>query len=252
VSGERAIVASVGEVVVALRRVAEDLPFVLLADALELAEDATAFAKVALHGTGQDEFWQVVEWFEKAIEGIGELQQLLTAIQRGVTTAANRLEGRGFSSSPVSPNQQTSPARVSALTKFGGATPEDLLAKLPQRTKTNLKTHGIWLDDQGQEHEPIVSGRDGLSRQAGDVLRRLGLGPPRGTLAVADHVEVKLAVYLRETGQRHVTLVINKDPCRTGEYSCDRLLSSILRPGQAVTVYWPNGVKTYQGGVVRS
>ncbi|WNV82289.1 hypothetical protein [Umezawaea sp. Da 62-37] len=76
--------ASIGDVVAALRQVADDLPFPALAEALDLAEDAQALVRQVATGSGCDEFPQVVESFQKAAEGIGELQRLLTAIQQSV------------------------------------------------------------------------------------------------------------------------------------------------------------------------
>jgi hypothetical protein len=32
-----------------------------------------------------------------------------------------------------------------------------------------------------------------------------------------------------------------------GRWSCDRLLSRILKPGQTVTIHWPGGEQTYRG-----
>jgi hypothetical protein len=246
-------VASIGEVTTALRQVVDELPFAPLALALDLVEDAKALIELAAHGSGQDEFLQVIEWFDKTVEGIGELQQLLTAIQQSAMAATSRLEGQGTPTAlvPQTNRPRTNPAGAGPQTAkpppLTRATPDELLAKLPVRTKTNPKTRGVWQDDHGNEQDEIVSGRDELSGRAADELRRLGISPSRGTLTTTDHVEVKLAVVVRSTGQQAVTLAVNNQPCDDGRWSCDRLLPRILRPGQRLTVYWPGGVTTYHG-----
>ncbi|WP_406602091.1 DddA-like double-stranded DNA deaminase toxin [Lentzea kristufekii] len=107
------------------------------------------------------------------------------------------------------------------------------------------KTSGIWVDENGVEHD-IVSGAHDW-QQARDVLAELRIGPARGTLWVAAHVEVKLAAALRGLAAKHVTLAVNNEPCNEGRWSCDRLLSRILKPGQTVTIHWPGGEQTYRG-----
>ncbi|MGX7824271.1 DddA-like double-stranded DNA deaminase toxin [Actinokineospora sp. 24-640] len=78
-------------------------------------------------------------------------------------------------------------------------------------------------------------------------LRTLGIAPARGKLWAATHVEVKLTVRLRAAWTRHVTLALNNVPCSAGRWSCDVLLPQILKPGQAITIYWPGGKRTYHG-----
>jgi hypothetical protein len=242
---------SIGDVVAALRQAVNDLPFPQLADAHELAEDAKYLIGLAATGSGQDEFRQVAALLEKAADGIGELQQLLTVIQQVATAAANRLEGERAPAAPVDTNLRSSPAPtpVPPLAKppLTSTTPESLLGKLPKRTETSTKTHGVWLDSRGQERDSIVSGWDAAQAKATEVLRGLGIGPPRGELWVASHVEVKLAVQLRDTDEKTVTLAVNNKPCDDGRWSCDRLLPRILQVGQRVTVHWPGGMKTYEG-----
>jgi hypothetical protein len=118
-----------------------------------------------------------------------------------------------------------------------------LLAKLPARE--NGKTSGIWVGEDGVER-PLVSGEHDW-QQARGVLAELGIGPARGTLWVASHVEVKLAAALRTLSAMRVTLAVNNVPCDEGRWSCDRLLPRILKPGQTVTIHWPGGQRTYRG-----
>jgi len=206
---------------------------------LKIRKKAHAYLRQATEGSGQDEFYQVLDWFEKAIEGISELQQKLTGIQQNLNRMANYLEsGEGAPPSASPPLQSAGQGAVKAA---------ELLAKMPKRTNGSGKTSGVWLDDEGREHGPLVSGREVGYKEATEVLRELRIGPARGELWVAAHVEVKLAAQLRRTNARHVTLIIDNQPCDDGRWSCDRVLPKILRPGQSVTIYWPDGVRTYRG-----
>jgi len=120
------------------------------------------------------------------------------------------------------------------------------MKKLPERSDTNRKTAGRWVGADGRERGPVSSGRDDDSRHAAEVLQKLGVGPVRGSLLSTEHVEVKLAARLRDATHKQVSLVINNTPCG-GRYSCDRLLPQILKVGQALTLHWPGGKKTYNG-----
>jgi hypothetical protein len=243
--------ASVGEVVAALRRVVDDLPFAAMANALDLVEDAKALVQQAATSSGQDDFLQVVAWFEKTAEGIGELQQHLTSIQRSVTAAANRIEGQSTPQTIV-PQANPSAIRPPPVPEpdSPNRTPErmgELLDALPVRDDPGGKTSGYWVDQAGEVHGPVHSGRGALREQAVEGLRRLGLTPAQGTLAVADHVEVQVAVQVQKAGEADATLAVNNRPCDFGPLSCDRIVPRVLRPGQRLMVYWPDGVKTYTG-----
>ncbi|WP_177229500.1 DddA-like double-stranded DNA deaminase toxin [Lentzea albida] len=220
--------------VAALRHSVADLPFTALAEALESAEDAKALVEQAAEGSDQAEFAQVIASFEQAVHGIGELQRQLTDIQRSVTQTANQLEGNQVSRPP-----SEDVAKPQA--------PERLLRALPEREEPGGKTTGYWQDHDGRVRGPVVSGRGQLRDQAVDGLRRLGLVSGRGTLTVADHVEVQIAVQVEISGMGNTTLAVNNRPCDVGPFSCDRVVPRVLRPGQRLTVYWPGGVKTYVG-----
>lgn len=93
----------------------------------------------------------------------------------------------------------------------------------------------------------MANGRDEMAKVAGEVLRGLGIAPPRGELMTADHVEVKVAASLRGLTTENIILAVNNTPCSDGRWSCDTLLPRILRPGQRITVYWPDGKRIYRG-----
>ncbi len=234
---------TLGDVIVVLRASLERLPFTELANALDAAEEVRSLIEQVAAGSDQAELHQVLGWFEQVTGGIDELQRKLSVIHAAVTDMANRLEGSGRTGellAPAPPAPATPPAASSSRETA-------LLAKLPERV--GGKTSGIWVDENGTEHD-IVSGEHDW-QQARDVLAELRIGPARGTLWVASHVEVKLAATLRGLAAERVTLAVNNAPCDEGRWSCDRLLPRILRPGQTVTVYWPGGMQTYRGKEAR-
>jgi len=235
-------VADIGQVVAGLRQVVGQLPFATLADALEAAEEAHVLIEQAAVGSGQAEFQQVLDWFRRVVEGIGELQAELTAIQLDVTGVANRLEGAGRRNEPLASLAPAKPGAGSIETRAA-----EILSKLPVREGNNYKTAGIWIDEHGREREPMVSGRDEGYVEAKEMLRELRIGPARGDLLTAAHVEVKLVAHLRKTDAKAVTLIINNRPCQSDKWSCDTLLPRLLKPGQTVTIFWPGGSKTYRG-----
>ncbi|MEU4806977.1 DddA-like double-stranded DNA deaminase toxin [Actinosynnema sp. NPDC023587] len=227
--------ASIGDVVAALRRVVEDLPFAPLAEALDLVEDAKAFIEPAAAGSGQDGFGQVVARFEEVADGIGALQEVPAAIQRSATAAASHLEGQGVPRTVTPPpNQPGTSTPSGARSPPSPPSPErmgELLKALPVRDDPGGKTSGYWVDRTGGVQGLVESGRGELREQAVQSLRRLGLAPARGTLTVADHVEVQVAVQVREAGGADATLAVNNRPCDFGPLSCDRVVPGVLRPG---------------------
>jgi hypothetical protein len=52
---------------------------------------------------------------------------------------------------------------------------------------------------------------------------------------------------MREDKIQEATIVIDRPPC-AGVLGCDELLSRFLPPDAVLTVYWPEGSKTYRGG----
>ncbi len=112
---------------------------------------------------------------------------------------------------------------------------------------SRAKTHGLWIDDGGNEHALISGEHDEEYREAVEHGRRLELVPEPGTLDIAGHVEVKFAMHMRRTGVSHATIIVNNAPCE-GRMSCDQLLARFLPLGATLTVYGPNDFKeTYRG-----
>lgn len=127
-----------------------------------------------------------------------------------------------------------------------------LFGKLPVRDETGLtrqKTRGIWKDADGNEHD-LASGKrlgenegdDPYYRQVMDFMRENKIGRQDADPMVASHVEAKFAMFMRERGLMHETIVVNKQPC-PGRYGCDELLNRFVPPGGSLTIFGPGGFK---------
>ncbi|GLZ40870.1 DddA-like double-stranded DNA deaminase toxin [Actinokineospora sp. NBRC 105648] len=109
--------------------------------------------------------------------------------------------------------------------------------------EANAKTHGRWIDKAGEVREEI-SGWDDKYRSAVEWFT----DQPGGKVPwTASDVEVKLAVHMRNTTTRQVTLAINNIPCK-GRFGCDALVPQILPEGYTLTVHGAGGFhKVYRG-----
>jgi hypothetical protein len=127
-----------------------------------------------------------------------------------------------------------------------------LLGTLPVRDETSLtrqKTRGIWKDADGNEHD-LASGKrlgenegdDPYYHQVIDFMRENNIGRQDADPMVASHVEAKFAMFMRERGLMHETIMVNKLPC-PGRYGCDELLNRFVPPGGSLTVFGPGGFK---------
>ncbi len=112
----------------------------------------------------------------------------------------------------------------------------------PVQPNTGQKTHGRWYATGSKDPgRPIVSGTGGADpddpddvthQQAQEHLTALGYRK----LAIAAHVETKLAVRMARTGLDDVTVTINHVPC-AGPLGCDKVLPNVLPAGSTLTVY---------------
>jgi hypothetical protein len=103
------------------------------------------------------------------------------------------------------------------------------------------KTRGLWVDDDGQEHD-LVSGETDLYEDLKKFLVDNKIGRTDGQLMVMSHVEAKFAMFMRRTGRMHETIAVNKLPCK-GQWGCEELLGRILPPGATLTVFGPDNFK---------
>lgn len=124
------------------------------------------------------------------------------------------------------------------------------------RLETIIKkkeTAGLFYDEDGMLHE-YDSSRSDASRRAWEVGRDAGVFDPRGPSFLVDHVEVKVAAAMRDSGTMSGVLVINKTdgPCgrdrdgRIEPASCLSVVPALLPEGAKLVVWWPgaNGQPT--------
>ena len=87
-----------------------------------------------------------------------------------------------------------------------------------------------------------TSGQESISTRIDTFLRasRAVRMPPVGQHPAATHVEVKVAMTMREQNVHQGILVINnpEGPC-PGAYSCQQVLDVLLSPSASLTVWWP-------------
>jgi hypothetical protein len=228
-----------------LAQIADGLSSAALRQAAEsLAEAAETLGQCAA-GTDNPELLEAVQQLVTARHQVLETWQLVRAAKQAILRYREQITGGDPVAAPATKSTAVAQPPLSATNRDARAAA--IMAGLPERTPTNPKTSGYWIDDDGREHGPMTSGRDDGYRAAVDELRMLRLSPGRGTLFATEHVEVKFAVCMRRSTARHATLIINNTPCAPGRYSCDKLIPQILRSDQTVTAYWPGGKKTYTG-----
>ncbi|MFC9249982.1 DddA-like double-stranded DNA deaminase toxin [Amycolatopsis thailandensis] len=153
---------------------------------------------------------------------------------------------RGADSAPAEPGTQQ-PASAPRHDDATSHEPPQVAAARaslppPVQPNTGQKTHGRWFATGSRDPgRPIVSGTGGpdpddpddvTHQQAQEHLTALGYRK----LAIAAHVETKLAVRMARTGLDDVTVTINHVPC-PGPLGCDKVLPSVLPAGSTLTVY---------------
>lgn len=161
---------------------------------------------------------------------------------------------------PPAPPDGSAPAPDTTTTPATSSTPatapdepanvKAARAQLPPPVVKNsgFKTHGQWSADGADDAAAIVSGKkDDMYAATAAHLATLGMG----NLAIASHVETKLAVHMATAGLTNVTVTINNTPC-AGPLGCDTMLPVVLPDGATLTVYGTNedgtpAVNTYTG-----
>jgi hypothetical protein len=116
-------------------------------------------------------------------------------------------------------------------------------ARMATIPRTTSATTGLFYDADGHETR-YTSGQQDISARIDTFLRasRAVRMPPVGQHPAATHVEVKVAMTMREQQVSRGVVVINnpEGPC-PGAYSCQQVLDVLLPPGAPLTVWWPGG-----------
>ncbi|MFB6720172.1 DddA-like double-stranded DNA deaminase toxin [Kribbella sp. NPDC056345] len=146
----------------------------------------------------------------------------------------------------------TGPEELPQIQRISDEEARRLFGTLPIREESAVsrpKTRGLWKDADGKER-PLASGQcssdgqdaDPYYQQVKDFMREHRIGRQDADPMVASHVEAKFALFMRERGLMHETIVVNKSPC-PGRFGCDQLLKLFLPPGGTLTIFGPGGFK---------
>ncbi|WP_052396027.1 DddA-like double-stranded DNA deaminase toxin [Kutzneria sp. 744] len=207
-------------------------------------------------GAGDDES---IRLLVHALAAVDAARDAVLAAADGVQREVSRLDPHASTSNATTSGADTAPAGWAQTPVPPASHHSRPSTELIQQLRDELpppvvrgsgqKTHGRWVTPDGTA-QPLISGRDELTEQVNDVLRRMGC-PTLPVVASAD-VELKLATLMREQGRtnpdmRHLTVVINHRPCR-GRLGCEGLLPAVLPEGYTLTVHAPNYQKRFTGG----
>jgi SCP1.201-like deaminase len=110
----------------------------------------------------------------------------------------------------ASPTDQPAPPRIS------DEQGRDLQQRLPARGKDpgyRPKTRGLWVDEDGQEHD-LISGETDFHDDVRQFLIDNRIGRSHGQLMVASHVEAKFAMFMRQTGRMHERSLSTSSPAK--------------------------------------
>ncbi|MFT7837705.1 SCP1.201-like deaminase [Saccharothrix sp. BKS2] len=220
--------------------------------ALDLVEDAHILLGTAVEGGTTSDGDTVQAAFTTVIKGIKDLTEVLAQAVHSAETLQTGLRG---DPSPT-PADRSSPPPPTALPTPTADDPSALSPEEIERLRRDLpppvvsgtgqKTHGRWVAPDGTVR-PIVSGDGPEADSAAGYLRALPL-PRRGLPFATWHAETKLAAHMRDTGIRHVSVVVNNPPC-PGTFGCETLVGLILPEGSSLTIHGPDGYnKTIPGG----
>jgi SCP1.201-like deaminase len=180
------------------------------------------------------------------------IRQALATVDRAIEAARAWLASIAGPAEPMR-DATRKPAPPGQAWKLDAITVDRLRNELPPpitatERGTGRKTHGRWVAADGVTRA-AVSGRDDWSDYADKVFTGLG----RPNLAVAEHVEMKIAARLRadfeRTGQpQHASIVQNQEPCRLRR-GCTVYLPIMLPEGCSLTIHGPNYRRTFTGGL---
>jgi hypothetical protein len=191
---------------------------------------------------------------EKVLETDAQAAERIKAAGSGPTADAD-IAGPG-GSSPVEGTRPGLGQTPSGASRIGpgrdvppDAAPFDqrVADQVPPYGTKGTKTTGILVLEDGRVLPPQDSG---VAGPAQDIPKpRPGMN---GNLVT--HVEAHSVGAMRQAGVTEATLYINREPCiypgpRPGEdWGCGLALPYMLRPGEKLTVYGPNGyVQVFRG-----
>jgi phage host-nuclease inhibitor protein Gam len=218
-----------------------------LAQAGRLADEAAKLLTEVMQGSGylEEEFALAVRAWSAVANGVAELSEIVAVGCQGIESYRNTLRD----------NAPVQPSAISAATASIVSGPAPLEPTWADRQRKQLPTYvtsGFYRDLDGNS-DVVQSGQDarGEHQAIAEHLRAEGFPPTGpGRVTTGEHVEGKVAWRLRNSGDKHVDLVVNFPMC-AGPYSCKNLVPFILKPGQSMTVHDPRKTRTFHGRSTR-
>ncbi|WP_253863683.1 DddA-like double-stranded DNA deaminase toxin [Prauserella halophila] len=147
---------------------------------------------------------------------------------------------------------------AAAAAAAGSSTPQterlhQARQRVGSRAAPGTAAVGEWVRSDGWSVRITSGTSDDHHNKTAQYLRsRSDLSP--AVVQLARHVEVKIAVAMREQGGRDETVVIDREVCgtrpfdRAQPYTCDKYLARLLPAGARLRVVQPDGtVRVYTG-----
>jgi len=235
-------VTSLGAVADQLRRIADQLPIAHLGEAVDRTEEASAIMAEACAGSANPDLAEAVGMFAAAHTEALDLLGRLLALRDTVLGLASAL-APGLTSTEVLASPPRLPDRV-----------EQVRSSLA-RGVDGAQAQGLWF---GPDSDVTVL-RSGDGDEWYDKAKAfVATLPPvfRPAARLATHIEVKLAMRMREEDRDHETVVIDRPVCgrqsfkQAERFTCDKMLRWFLSPGARLTVIEHDGTRiTYTGEV---
>ncbi|MCP3802344.1 hypothetical protein NLX83_24030 [Allokutzneria sp. A3M-2-11 16] len=223
------------EVVAAARRAVGDLPVALIDSAENALKETAQLWEHTTEGSPDSARDEVNLLLEDALDGLHAVRSMLGQLPDRVESWIAGLGGR-INPAVVPPTSVPTPA---ALPPGVAAAFEDLSPLVRrQRGQTQMPTRGRILDAEGTIIGALRSGTDETTSTADRLIADAGFR----RLNIAVHVELKTLVWMRANRRQHTTIVIDNEPC-PGPYGCDKVMPKLLRPGESLTIYGPEGYR---------
>ncbi|WP_370949240.1 DddA-like double-stranded DNA deaminase toxin [Amycolatopsis sp. cg5] len=174
----------------------------------------------ATRGAHDQDAGQALERLVVAVDEVARVRKTLQMIARELTDYLSAISGgESPSRSGGLPSARTRPVDRRPLGAAELAALRDQLPPaVPKPNPEGKKTYGKWIDAEGNTQQ-LASGRDADAEEVWSQLQAAGLSASRRPV-VADHVEMKLAARMVNSGTTHAEVVLNNRPCLRHEVAC--------------------------------
>lgn len=243
--------AGITDVVAQVRAAAQQVPVETVARVVDATEETAAAMAELGDGTSNPELADAVALYAQAHRQAADALALCLQARRAMLAIADRLQGDTGTATVPRP-QGASVTQAPRQPSGRDERIEQARRSLPPGM-AGTQAQGRWL---GPGTDVTVV-RSGKGDQWYDKAKAFAAGFSwqfRAAVDLASHVEVKLAMRMREESRNHETVVIDRTVCgrrpfdRNDPFTCDKMLKWFLPPGATLTVVEHDGTAvTYQG-----